>query len=191
MRVPRIAQEAVKALEAGLRAATTSSGGERRPRRDPAAVPHRSDAGRSEEPAGERALFISVKPQYANAILDGRKTVELRRTRPNLPNGSLVILYSSTPTRAVVGWAQLIGVREGTPIEIWDEYGAAAAIEELDYDAYFDGTDQAFALELDDVVAATQPIPLSVIRSIGIQPPQSWRYVPAEVTTQIQESALA
>lgn len=190
MRVPRIAQEAVQALEAGIRAATTTSGRERKTRSKPAAR-QPSDDGPAGEPAEERALFMSVKPRYADAILDGRKTVELRRTRPNLPDGSLVILYSSTPTRAVVGWAQLIGVREGTPIEIWDEYGAAAAIEELDYDAYFDGTDQAFALELDDVVAATQPIPLSVIRSIGIQPPQSWRYVPAEVTTQIQESALA
>jgi predicted transcriptional regulator len=191
MRVPRIAQEAVKVLEAGIRAATATSGLGRGIRRIPATAPQRSDAGPSQQAAEERALFISVKPRYADAILDGRKTVELRRTRPNLPNGSLVILYSSTPTRAVVGWAQLIGVREGTPIEIWDEYGTAADIEELDYEAYFDGTDQAFALELDEVVAAPQPIPLSVIRSIGIQPPQSWRYVPAEVTTQIQESALA
>jgi predicted transcriptional regulator len=191
MRVPRIAQGAVKALEAGIRAAATTSGRERKTRSTSAAAQQPRDDGPAAEPVEERALFISVKPQYADAILDGRKTVELRRTRPNLPDGSLVILYSSTPMRAVVGWAQLIGVREGTPIEIWDEYGGAAAIEELDYDAYFDGTDQAFALELDDVVAATQPIPLSVIRSFGIQPPQSWRYVPADVTTQIQESALA
>jgi len=188
MRVPRVAQEAVKALEAGLRAATSSSVRDRRTKT--AATSSAKSAGVPGGPA-ERALFISVKPQYANAILDGTKTVELRRTRPNLPDGSLVILYSSTPTRAVVGWAHLAGVREGTPIEIWDEYGAAAAIEELDYDAYFDGTDQAFALELDSVVAAVQPIPLSVIRSIGIQPPQSWRYVPSEVTTKIQQSALA
>lgn len=191
MRVPRVAQEAVKVIEVGIRAVTSISGRERKIRSEPAAAPQQSDDGAAGEPAEERALFISLKPHYADAILDGRKTVELRRTRPNLPDGALVILYSSTPTRAVVGWAQLIGVSEGTPIEIWDEYGAAAAIEELDYDAYFDGTDQAFALELDDVVAATQPIPLSVIRSIGIQPPQSWRYVPAEVTVKIQESALA
>jgi predicted transcriptional regulator len=189
MRVPRGAQGAVKALQAGLRAATLSSDRERRTRTATSAAAQTADAPAEGPP--ERALFISVKPHYANAILDGRKTVELRRTRPNLPNGSLVILYSSTPTRAVVGWAELTGVRSGTPIEIWDGYGAAAAIEELDYDAYFDGTDQAFALELNCVVAAVQPIPLSVIRSIGIEPPQSWRYVPTNVTVQIQESALA
>jgi predicted transcriptional regulator len=191
MRVPRAAQEVVKALEASLRAATFSTGRERRTKAA-ATTPAKTDGAASEgDGLAKRALFISVKPQYANAILDGTKTVELRRTRPNLPDGSLVILYSSTPTRAVVGWAHLTGVREGTPIEIWNEYGDAAAIEELDYDAYFDGADQAFALQLDTVVAAVQPIPLSVIRSIGIQPPQSWRYVPADVTTKLQQSALA
>ena len=191
MRASTFAYEAIRALEAGIRAATRSSGRERKTRSEPDAGAGSGDDGPAEEPPEERALFISVKPRFASAILEGRKTVELRRSRPNLPEGSLVILYSSTPTRAVVGWAQLTGVREGTPIEIWDEFGAAAAIEELDYDAYFHGTDQAFALELDHVVAATHPIPLSVIRSIGIQPPQSWRYVPAKIKTQIQESALA
>lgn len=188
MRVPRVAQGAVKALEASLRAATASTGRERRTKSTAEAV---QVATYLEEEPEERALFISVKPRYANAILEGTKTVELRRTRPNLPDGSLVILYSSTPTRAVVGWAHLTGVRVGTPTEIWDKYGTAAAIDEPDYDAYFDGADQAFAFELNSVVAAVQPIPLDVIRSIGIQPPQSWRYVPAGITTQIQASALA
>lgn len=184
MNVPRVAREAVTVFEACLRAAVS------------AAVLSRKTSGAPNSQAEaaahghERALFISIKPQYANAILEGRKTVELRRTRPNLPDGSLVILYSSTPTRAVVGWAQLSGVREGTPLEIWNQYGHAAAIDEPEYDIYFDGTEQAFALELNGVVTAAQQVPLSVIRSIGIQPPQSWRYVPAEVIIQIQESAL-
>lgn len=189
MRVPRVAHGAMKALDAGLRAATASTG-RGRCTTGKTGVP-RAAADAREEVLEERALFISVKPKYANAILRGTKTVELRRTRPNLPDGSLVILYSSTPTRAVVGWARLVGVRVGTPVQIWDQYGTEAAIDEPEYDAYFDGTDQAFALELDDVVAAFQPIPLDVIRSIGIQPPQSWRYVPADITMRIQASALA
>lgn len=185
MRVPWVAHGAVKALETGLRSAALSARRERGSN-----VAEKPTKGEAPEDRTSRALLISVKPRYAEAILDGSKTVELRRTRPNLPDGSVVILYSSTPTRAVVGWAQLTRVREGTPVEIWDEYGAAAAIDEPDYDAYFYGTDQAFALELDGVVAV-QPIPLSVIRSIGIQPPQSWRYVPADLTTRLQGAAPA
>ncbi|HTW17290.1 MAG TPA: ASCH domain-containing protein [Nocardioides sp.] len=179
----------MKAIEASLRSATASTERERRTTGKARTAPAATEYAVEEVP--ERSLFISVKPRYADAILAGTKTVELRRTRPNLPDGSLVILYSSTPTRAVVGWAHLTGVRVGTPTEIWAKYGTKAAIDEPDYDAYFDGTDQAFALELNSVVAAVQPIPLDTIRSIGIQPPQSWRYVPADVTTQIQASALA
>lgn len=188
MRVPAAAEGAVKALGFSLRAGTTFTKRGSRTTGTTEAPPVATGEVLEEEP-NERALLISIKPKYADAILQGTKTVELRRTRPNLPDGSLVILYSSTPTRAVVGWAHLTGVREGTPIEIWEEYGSAAAIDEPDYDAYFAGTHRAFALELDSVVAAVQPISLEVIRSIGIQPPQSWRYVPADITTQIQGSA--
>lgn len=186
---PGVAEGAVKALEVSLRAAVTFTK-RRRHTTGTTDAPLVATGKVLEEEPHERALLISVKPKYADAILQGIKTVELRRTRPNLPAGSLVILYSSTPTRAVVGWAHLSGVREGTPIEIWEEYGSAAAIDGPDYDAYFAGTHQAIALELNSVVAAVHPIPLDVIRSIGIQPPQSWRYVPADITTQIQESAL-
>lgn len=188
MRVPRVVPEVVKALEAGLRALAPSPAREICTKVTVNETPARADE-ELEKRLEQRALFLSLKPRYANAILNGTKTVELRRTRPTLPTGSLVILYSSAPTRAVVGWAQLIGVRGGTPVEIWNEYGAAAGIEEIDYHAYFHEADRAFALELDDVVAAVQPIPLSVIRSIGVQPPQSWRYLAADVTTQIQASA--
>ena len=180
MKLPRIAQATVKAVESGIRAL--------------AIAPRQASASATEAEADavfgeERALFISVKPHYASAILDGQKRVELRRTRPNLPARSLVILYSSTPTRAVVGWAQLGAVREGTPREIWAEVGLAAAIDEPSYNLYFEGADQAFALELNNVVTASQPVPLEVIRAIGIEPPQSWRYVPADVSSRIQASA--
>src|SRR5690348_16037028 len=122
MRVPLIARGTAKVLEVSLRVATTSSGRERSTKSASEAVPAATGVALEEHP-DDRALFISVKPRYANAILEGTKTVELRRTRPNLPDGSLVILYSSTPTRAVVGWAQLTAVRVGTPLEIWNKYG--------------------------------------------------------------------
>jgi len=195
MKLSRVVRDTMKVLEAGLRVAGAAT---RTPARTLAeassgshgtVAAHVASSDEQEASCDERALFLSVKPHYANAILDGKKTVELRRTRPSLPDGSLVILYSSTPTRAVVGWAQLAGVRQGTPGEIWHEFGAAAAIAEPEYDVYFDGSAQAFALELGDVVAASQPVPLSAIRSMGIQPPQSWRYVPTAVSTEILKSA--
>lgn len=183
MRLPHIADIAVKAIESSVRPSKRPT----KPRE-----PDGTDPGCAEniDLEDERVLLISVKPQYAEAILDGTKTVELRRTRPTLPDGALVLLYSSTPTRAVVGWAQLMRVQAGTPAEIWHSIGDAAAIDAETFDAYFEGADAAYALELDAVVEATQPVPLSVIRSIGVQPPQSWRYLPLHLSHQIQATAL-
>jgi predicted transcriptional regulator len=181
--LPHIADLAVKAIESSVRPSKRTAR-RRELRSDELAIPEGVDLSE------ERVLLISVKPQYAEAILDGTKTVELRRTRPSLPDGSLVLLYSSTPTRAVVGWAHLMRVQEGSPEEIWQAIGDAAAIDQETFDAYFHGAEAAYALELDKVVEATQPVPLSVIRSIGVQPPQSWRYLPRHVSHQIQATAL-
>lgn len=177
MRLPKVPDIAVRAIESGRRARS------RRPTHSDD-VPTDALALRD-----ERVLLISVKPRYAEAILDGTKTVELRRTRPSLPDGSLILLYSSTPTRAVVGWARLKRVHEGTPEEIWDALGDGAAIDAVAFDAYFEGAAAAFALQLDGVVEAARPVPLSVIRAIGIQPPQSWRYLSKRVSHQIQATA--
>lgn len=156
-------------------------------------TPHRKADGAvppSHDPDGDRVLLISVKPHYAEAILEGSKTVELRRTRPTLPRGALVLLYSSTPTRAVVGWAKLTRVRAGTPAEIWRAVGDSAAVDAATFDAYFEGAEAAYALELNTVVEAARPVPLNVIRSIGVQPPQSWRYLPLRLSHQILTSAV-
>ena len=137
----------------------------------------------------ERALFISIRPQFVEAILDGTKTVELRRTRPNVEIGSLIIFYSSSPTRAIVGWASLAGMLEGTPDQMWGAHGERAAIAENEYDLYFAGTDAAYGLELEDVVQAPEPVPLASIRTLGIEPPQSWRYLPSELGSRIRDQA--
>lgn len=137
----------------------------------------------------ERALFLSIRPQFVEAILAGTKTVELRRTRPNVEVGSLVIFYSSTPTRAIVGWASLAGMVEGTPCQLWDKHGARAAIAEDEFDTYFAGAVSAYGLELEDVVQAVKPVPLATIRSLGIEPPQSWRYLSSELGCRIRDHA--
>lgn len=51
----------------------------------------------------DHALFVSVKPRFAEKILAGEKSVELRRVRPSVTPGTLVIFYASSPTREVVG----------------------------------------------------------------------------------------
>ena len=54
----------------------------------------------------KRNVLISVRPLYAKEIVEGRKTVELRRKFPGTEAaGGTVVIYSSSPVRAVVAVA--------------------------------------------------------------------------------------
>ena len=48
-------------------------------------------------------LVLSVRPLFAEAIVDRRKTIEIRRQRPNVKPGTLGLVYSPSPMQAVVG----------------------------------------------------------------------------------------
>ena len=50
-----------------------------------------------------RVLMLSVRPRFARALLAGTKTAEIRRRFPDVPVGTTVVLYSSSPERALLG----------------------------------------------------------------------------------------
>jgi predicted transcriptional regulator len=120
------------------------------------------------------------------AILEGTKTIELRRTRMHTRVGTLMILYSSSPTRSVLATAVLDQITEASPAELWPAVRHDAGVTEAEFDEYFRGARRAFALYLRDVIPLATPTPLHEIRAqAGLEPPQSFRYV-----TQTQAVAL-
>ncbi len=48
-------------------------------------------------------LLLSMQPEYAKKIFNGEKTVELRRVRPKLIAGDLVLVCASCPQKALLG----------------------------------------------------------------------------------------
>lgn len=127
-----------------------------------------------------RALLVSVKPVYADLLLSGAKTVELRRVRPNVESGCLVLLYASSPQMEMVATAHVATIDSEDVDSIWSRYGVATGLDRLTYDRYFAGSPLAVAISLVDVQALTHRIPLAELRRrlSGFRPPQSFRYLP-------------
>jgi predicted transcriptional regulator len=126
----------------------------------------------------ERALLLSVRPQFAESILDGSKTAEIRRQRPNVRPGTLVIIYATKPKGAIVGTARVSGMSQGTPDEIWERHKAHVGISREDFDNYLDGTTTAYALLLKRMQRLVPFLTLEEMRAAtSFQPPQSYRYV--------------
>ena len=139
----------------------------------PAAGHDHEAGGATDERFG---LLMSIQPRFANAILEGTKTVELRR-KPPRDQPDVVIIYGSGATKAVLGVAQLKEVHTSTPDDIWKKFGATAGVTRAEFNEYFEGSETASALELTHPRRSGDDVPLSRLRELGLEPPQSWRYV--------------
>lgn len=127
----------------------------------------------------ETALFLSIKPRFAASILDGTKTVELRRVSLAVQQGYLVLLYASSPQRELVGTCRVEGLEVDSIDAIWDRHGDRTGVTQAEYGRYFEEAQRAVAIVLTEPSRLLQPRSLNEIRgSLGsFQPPQSFRYL--------------
>jgi len=135
-------------------------------------------------PAAGRVALFSIKPQYAEAILGGVKEVEFRRTRL-AADVSHVVIYATAPVQKVVGWFEVAGVDCAQPRSLWRAYRTVGGIDAADFDDYFTGTDQGFAIKVRAARRLIVPLELTSL-SPTLRPPQSYQYLP----TQIIETLL-
>ena len=132
----------------------------------------------------DRVLMVSVKPKYAKMIFDGSKRVELRRTRPRIGPGDVLLLYVSSPVKALGGICIVGHVIEKLPEYLWDDVCEMAGLTRTEYDNYFSGAKLGCGIFLQEVSEISNPISLNRLREKwrGFHPPQSFRYLrPEEV----------
>ncbi len=132
-------------------------------------------------------LFLSIHPQFARSILDGRKTVELRKRRPRAEVGTQVVIYATTPTCEVVATATVAKIESSPPSKLWSDVRKFADVEKRAFDAYFLNCQLAVGIHLSDVHVLKNPIPLSELRRLwdNFHPPQQFRYL-----TQTQQQFI-
>ena len=125
-----------------------------------------------------RALVLSLRPRFAEAILSGTKTVEVRRVMPRITDPTLALLYASGREGALVGTCVVRSVARYPTDELWRWHGADTALSMAEFDAYLDGRDSGVALLLERPEPLAAPIPLHTLRQAhGFRPPQSFAYV--------------
>jgi len=92
-----------------------------------------------------RNVLMSIRPQYAEAILSGSKLYELRRRRPSFGAGSRVIVYSSSPDQRLLGTFEAGTILAANPETLWGLVHGQAGIDRSAFAAYFAGCDIAYA----------------------------------------------
>lgn len=124
-----------------------------------------------------KPLLLSLRPRHADAILDGRKTVEVRRRRVSAPAGTIVLIYASSPVKAVVATARLRGSLVCSRDWAWEEFSERLGLDRGEFDTYLKGVDPCLLL-LENVRRLPSPLSLAALKEERpFRPPQSYRYV--------------
>ncbi len=122
-----------------------------------------------------KVALLSIRPQFAEEILAGRKQVEFRR-RPLPTDVTQVVIYATAPVARIVGAFEVEAIDSTTPGEAWQHYHLVGGIGQTAFDSYYDGTDIAHVIRIRDVEIAESPFALSEIDE-SLRPPQSFMYL--------------
>jgi predicted transcriptional regulator len=125
-----------------------------------------------------RALLLSVRPRFAESIITGAKSAEIRRQRPGAQLGTPVVIYATLPIAAVIGTARIAGITAGTPADLWARHHAQVGVSREEFDAYLQGAATAYILLLAESQRLSTPLTLRHLRATAdFQPPRSFQYL--------------
>jgi predicted transcriptional regulator len=140
-----------------------------------------------------RALLLSIRPRFVDLIFSGTKTVELRRVKPRVQAGDLVVIYASGATKGMVGAFEVQGVMAAAPNSIWRKHNGGSGLTKREFDSYFFKVSVGYAIQIGRVWRIQRPVPLRTLRKrrVGFRPPQGYHYWNLDDLLQIGGSALS
>lgn len=124
-------------------------------------------------------VILSIKPEYANKILDGSKRFEFRKAGFSAPDVESVLIYATKPVGMVIGEFTVDCIHIDKPQTIWKRTRDHAGIKKSFFDEYYRDRSVAVAIEVGCVRRYETPMSLDDLGP-GITAPQSFRYLPVE-----------
>ena len=119
-------------------------------------------------------ILLSIKPQYAKAVLENQKKYEFRKRRCK-DSVNKIIFYATAPESKVVGEAEIEKILEDTPDKVWELTKHAAGITYKQFCAYYQGYSKAVAYKLRNPLIYKEP---KSLLDYGIKyVPQSFIYL--------------
>ena len=132
-------------------------------------------------------ILLSIQPYFANKIFEGTKKVELRRSVPKYHKDQIVILYVSTPVKAIVGGFQFSHIVEENLSDLWNRVKDIAGVTFEQFTNYYSGTDNGYGIFISKVWKYTTPLSLELLRNSlsNFSPPQNFRYLQSSQATNL------
>lgn len=120
---------------------------------------------------------MSIRPEFADAILSGNKAVEFRK-RPVARDVSHILIYATMPVGSLLGWFAVGGQETMSPERLWSTFCDVGGISETGFFEYYDQREHGTGILVETASRFPAPIPLAEL-STSIRPPQSFQYLTA------------
>ncbi len=136
-------------------------------------LPRASSEGSSSYPEAIRAL-LSIKPDYARAIVTGIKKYEYRRQIFARPVRTVVI-YATKPIGMAIGEFDVGKVLYDDLDRLWSSTSKHSGINEKVFREYFTGKCRGYAIKVERFRRYARPYRIESV--LGLHPPQSFLYL--------------
>jgi predicted transcriptional regulator len=122
-------------------------------------------------------ILISLHARHVRTLLNGEKSVELRRRAIKIPAASRVWIYGTRPLASIQAVGLVGRIDRLPPDEIWLSHGSNTGVTEQEFRRYFEGIKVGSAIVFDEVIGLTDGPTLAHLRAqLGsFQPPQFFR----------------
>lgn len=121
-------------------------------------------------------VLLSIKPEYANKILDGEKRYEFRKSIPKANGVKTVVIYATKPVGMVVGEFDIDEVIFEAPGELWTLTSEHSGISRQFFYEYFRDKDMAYAIKVRKPRRYKEPLTLKSVLGSEVAP-QSFCYI--------------
>lgn len=129
---------------------------------------------------GQQWMIMSIHPKYAELILSRRKTIEIRRKFSAGHVGTQMLIYSTHPTKALVGVARVAGASRVRGDGSDGAVCSAACVSPEELQRYAAGVQDVWAIRLADVMRLERPLELSDLSRMlktKMRPPVSFEII--------------
>lgn len=120
-------------------------------------------------------VLLSIKPEFAFKIFEGKKKFEFRKAIFKNPNVKTVVVYASSPVQRVIGEFEIDSILSSDPDEIWNQTKEHSGISKDFFYEYFADRQIAHAIKIKKTKKYKHPLHLQ--DNYNVVPPQSYLYL--------------
>ncbi|WP_288243939.1 hypothetical protein [uncultured Chryseobacterium sp.] len=120
-------------------------------------------------------VILSIKPIYAEKILNGEKIFELRKSIFRKPEVKKVIIYASAPISKIVGEFEIDSIHHHDINDLWNLTKNSNGVDRTFFYEYFINRQKGFAIKIKNTKRYKSQY--DIYEKYGVRAPQSFSYI--------------